>query len=161
LGRRHKALSIASAVGAAILAQPLAAQETEEIVGYLYNCRAKAGEAPQTIEATLYLDETGAPQSFAASHSHWTAVDSSFRGERPANVSRDATNLRWSLDWNIRFETIPPRPYDPQFSDAAIRLDFSSWRKLPVKLVMLAGGDSLYLPFDKPLFAFSSRWPGW
>jgi hypothetical protein len=149
------------------LSAPLFGQTAEsqqrQIDGYYWVCKAQLGNDQYPFRAQFNLDDSGRPIGFLASLARFDAQDSRFWGQRPADVSKDATHVRWSLDWSYRndtFTSVSAVP-DPKFEDASLSLDFSSWRKLPNAVAMRIGPNQgvTYSGYSH-LYSFSLRHVG-
>jgi hypothetical protein len=138
-----------------------------EIIGHEYHCQAQIGDPLQSEKPSLYglskLNEKGVRKEFSAQFSSgWSSVDQTyFLSKRPPEMSKSSSHVRWSLNWRKYDNSWSPNGFKMGFYDAALDLDFSSWRTLPKSVVMLLGEpDSLSMQFGTPFIAFSDRWPG-
>jgi hypothetical protein len=154
------------AVGLALVQASVGAQE-EEIIGYQYVCEAVMNDPFKTsapsLTARLTIDEAGVKKEFWADYNlAWGKEYADFRGEKPANMTKNKTHMRWSLKWQIVDNSFSQNDINFNFEDAALVLDFHSWRTLPKNVVMLVarGGNPYLLHWRSSLHSFSERWTG-
>ena len=132
----------------------LAAQNEQDIVGYVYGCSAKLATPAGELSGELTVGEDGTPENFFAHLYGVKAAGDSVSWPDSKTLRRLGRSevVRWSMSWRGQLgEALKT------FGEGNIGIEVSTPRKLALDNMLVIGRDNFP---SAPMVASGRRWPG-